>query len=276
MATMQHKPVPHTVPAAKPVADARARALQEQIRALREQARQAGDRLLQAPARIRERLQAEWEQAEQACRQAEAQMARLRAEALGAAAATSQTVFDGQHPSSQLPEEVLQRLIQADTPPARPTPVALDQDLDRNQAANAALGLLQRASEPLLHNSPVLEQGLLQLSDTTMVKATGIDFGPLVEEPAEVPARPLSQPVPKPASTPRAPAAASKTVFAPQPVQPRPRLQPHARAVPATGPVVAPHSGRKSRSAFTTALLIGALLGGLIVLALIWFTPLSL
>src|SRR5690606_18659183 len=85
MAKTQQKPVPHSSPAAaRPVADARARALQEQVRALREQARQAGDRLLQANDRNRDCLLQEWERAEQACRQAEQEMARLRARSLGA------------------------------------------------------------------------------------------------------------------------------------------------------------------------------------------------
>lgn len=268
MTTTQPKPAPLSHPAPKPVSDARARTLQEQIRSLREQARHAGDRLLEATERNREHLQAEWERAEQACRQAEEEMARLRSQALGASPAHS-PAFDRQHPASLVPGEVLEKLV---TPVVQPAPLALfpgdpDRGCDRHQAANLALDLLQRASEPLLHNSPILEMGLIHPADTATVKASGIDFGPLVMEPAEAPEPPVLTPPAKTATVPR-PAAAPAP--APRPVQSRPA--PQARPAPVQRP--APSPGRRPhRSRFAATLLAGALLGGMIILAAIWFAP---
>ena len=231
MANTQHKPVPHSTPAASPVEDARARALQERIRTLREQARLAGDRLLEASDRNREEQLRIWEQAEQACRQAEREMARLRARSLGAAPA------DGQ---------------EGKTVNARLDP---DRDWDRRQAAAAALNLLERSAQPLL-NSPVLEQGLARASDTASVTAAGIDFGPLVEDrppvtPARQPARAPSDPArdappPRPAAAPRQDAAipVARVANPPRPAAPRQRSR-----------------GTGRRASFATALLLGLLLG---------------
>jgi hypothetical protein len=238
MANTQHKPVPHSTPAAaSPVADARARALQERIRTLREQARQAGDRLLEATERNREQRLQEWEQAEQACRQAEQEMARLRARSLGATPASD--------PGDQAP------------PPARIDP---DQDWDRRQAAAAALNLLERATQPHLQNSPILDQGLARPSDTANVTAAGIDFGPLVEE-TPAPAPPAKHarvtetppPAPRPATSPP-PLQALNPPASPTPV-PRSGNRPRRNAqIQGAAPV-------KQRPRFGFALLIGAVLG---------------
>lgn len=239
MAKTQQKPVSHSSPAAtRPVADARARALQEQVRALREQARQAGDRLLQANDRNRDCLLQEWERAEQACRQAEQEMARLRARSLGA------TPAEG-------PADQAMHNIRKTAPMGDP-----DQGLDRRHAAAAALNLLERASQPLLQNSPILEQGLTQPSDTATVTAAGIDFGPLVEEvtPPTV-ARKSAQTPKTPVSVPRT--AASFTAVRTPSTTPAPRAggRPH-QTVPAREPAPV-----HNRSRFGIALLCGALLG---------------
>ena len=276
MAYTQHKPGPHSTPAAaKPVAEARARTLQEQIRGLREQARLAGDRLLLADEHNRARVQAAWERAERACRQAEAQMAGLRAQALGNAPASS-PAFDRQHPASLLPEEALQRLIRTANPHPRAVVRAAslldpDRGCDRDQAANTAVGLLQRATETLLHNSPILDQGLTRAADTATVKAAGIDFGPLVEDAAEVPAAQRVTKPPADATAPRtAPAAPRFAVTAPAP---RPVPAPRARVAPAPAPTASRSDRKKSRSRFAVTLLFGALLGGMIALASTWLVP---
>lgn len=239
MAKTQQKPVSHSSPAAtRPVADARARALQEQVRDLREQARQAGDRLLQANDRNRDCLLQEWERAEQACRQAEQEMARLRARSLGA------TPAEG-------PADQAMHNIRKTAPMGDP-----DQGLDRRHAAAAALNLLERASQPLLQNSPILEQGLTQPSDTATVTAAGIDFGPLVEEvtPPTVARKPA--PTTKTAASVPRPAAsftAARTISAtPAPCAVE---RPHQTA-PARKPAPV-----HNRSRFGIALLCGALLG---------------
>jgi hypothetical protein len=239
MAKTLQKPVSHSSPAAtRPVADARARALQEQVRALREQARQAGDRLLQANDRNRECLLQEWERAEQACRQAEQDMARLRARSLSA------TPDEG-------PADRAMHNPRKTEPMGDP-----DRGLDRRHAAAAALNLLERASQPLLQNSPILEQGLTHPSDTATVTAAGIDFGPLVEEVTQ-PAvtRTSAQTTKTAASVPPAVASftAAKTPVAP----PAPRAtRQHRQAVPAREPAPV-----HNRSRFGIALLCGALLG---------------
>lgn len=239
MAKTQQKPVSHSSPAAsRPVADARARALQEQIRALREQARQAGDRLLQANDRNRDSLLQEWERAEQACHQAEQEMARLRAQSLGATPAED-TADRAMHNTRKT------------APLGDP-----DQGIDRRHAAAAALNLLERASQPLLRNSPILDQGLAHPSDTTTVTAAGIDFGPLVEEIT-------------PPTAARKPAQTTKTAV----TVPRPAASFTAAKTPSTTP--APRAGSRppktasarepdpvrNRSRFGIALLCGALLG---------------
>lgn len=242
MAKTLQKPVSHSSPATtRPVADARARALQEQIRALREQARQAGDRLLQANDRNRECLLQEWERAELACRQAEQEMARLRARSLGA------TPDEG-------PADRAMHNTRKTEPMGDP-----DRGLDRRHAAAAALNLLERASQPLLQNSPILEQGLTHPSDTATVTAAGIDFGPLVEEVTQpAVARKSAQTTKTAASVPRAAAsftAAKTPVATPAPRAPRATRQPH-QTVPAREPAPVHH-----RSRFGFALLCGALLG---------------
>ncbi|MCW8875208.1 MAG: hypothetical protein OQK27_05575 [Gammaproteobacteria bacterium] len=240
MAKTLQKPVSHSSPAAtRPVADARARALQEQIRALREQARQAGDRLLQANDRNRESLLQEWERAERACRQAEQDMARLRARSLGA------TTDEG-------PADRAMHNTRKTEPMGDP-----DRGLDRRHAAAAALNLLERASQPLLQNSPILEQGLTHPSDTATVTAAGIDFGPLVEEVTQpAVARKSAQTTKTAVSVPRA--AASFTTAAKTPVATPARRatgHPHKTA-PAREPAPV-----HNRSRFGIALLCGALLG---------------
>ncbi|MCA1804201.1 MAG: hypothetical protein LC646_02325 [Xanthomonadaceae bacterium] len=239
MVKTQQKPVPHSSPAAtRPVADARARALQEQIRALREQARLAGDRLLQANDRNREGLLRQWERAERTCRQAQQEMARLRAQSLGATPA-------------EVPTDRAMHKNPATAPMGDP-----DQGLDRRHAAAAALNLLERASQPLLRNSPILEQGLTQPSDTATVTASGIDFGPLVEEDTPPTATRKSAQTSKTAvAMPRA--AASFTAARMPSATPAPRAgsRPH-QAVPAREPAPV-----HNRSRFGIALLCGALLG---------------
>ncbi len=238
MTKTQQKPVSHSSPATRPVADARARALQEQIRGLREQARQAGDRLLQANDRNREWLLQEWERAEQACHQAEQEMARLRAQSLGATPAED-------------PADRATHNTRKTAPLGDP-----DQCLDRRHAAAAALNLLERASQPLLQNSPILEQGLTHPSDTATVTAAGIDFGPLVED--------VTQPTAarKPAQTPKT------TVSVPRPAASFTAARtPSATPAPRTGsrpPKAAPArepAPVRNRSRFGIALLCGALLG---------------
>jgi hypothetical protein len=254
MASTQHKPVPNSSPAVvRPVADARARALQEQIRGLREQVLEAGDRLLQANDRNRESLLRAWEQADQACRQAEREMARLRARSLGAAAPENHPA----NPASQ----------------GRPDPDSIDPDqcCDRRQSALAALNLLERAAQPLLRNSPILEQGLVQATDTETVTATSIDFGPLVEDAAApaTAATPAAISIPE-RTTPvvEAPAPApnpfgDQTAAAPHPQPGRPAT--HNRNTGTAQPARKPAPGRRSR--FGVALLAGILLGAGCVLA---------
>lgn len=239
MTKTQQKPVSHSSPAAtRPVADARARALQEQVRGLREQARLAGDRLLQANDRNRECLLKEWERAERACRQAEQEMARLRAQSLGATPAEG-PAGPAMHNSRKT------------APMGDP-----DQGLDRRHVAAAALNLLEQASQPLLQNSPILEQGLTHPSDTATVMAAGIDFGPLVEEVTPPAAARKSAQTPKTAvSVPRTAASFTAARTPSATLAPRAASRLHQTA-PAREPAPV-----HNRSRFGIALLCGALLG---------------
>lgn len=251
MASTQHKPATQDTPTATPVAEARARALQEEIRTLREQARLAGERLMDAGEQDRARVQLEWERAERACREAEGSMARLRAQAL---AAGDPEGLDTDHRTGT---QAGPRATSA------PQIMDLDHGWDRHHAAAGAINLLQLASEPMPPMGPIVAPGSQEGANAALVASLGFDFGPMVEEPESKRPAPPAQEEHREQDAPRQPTAPRPAAVSRPPVRSAP--QPVTRQPGAT--TVAGHRAAGKTRRRPTSLLLGMALGVLFVLA---------
>lgn len=241
MASTQHKPATLDTPTAAPVAQARARALQEEIRTLREQARLAGERLMDTGEQDRARVQLEWERAERACHEAEGRMARLRAQAL--AAGHSEGLYSGHRAASPVMD--------------------LDHGWDRHRAATGAINLLQLASEPMPPMGPIIAPGSQEGTNAALVASLGFDFGPMVEEPEPTPPAPPAREGNRIPDAPRQPTAPRPAAVSRPPVPSAPR--PVTRQ-PGAPTVAGSRAAGKARRR-PTSLLLGMALGVLFVLA---------